>query len=619
MISNKINNFIDVPFPSKEQEWQTKRSELISEFITSERQFAQHLYHFINDYQVALEDAQKRNLIRQMPPVTTELFSKIQPIYQVTLMLLTDLNEVVLRSPNVAWDPATARIGASLVQLNSRITTVYSNFAVSYTEGMNALQQLFESEPNINLAILQSQENVGITIFECLQAPMSHISLITDYELMLLEVTPREHNDRENLVSAYISTLPIAKTFHSLLVKQDLLTLDKFNAQYPQFGLSNQCVGPRTPETVPMNTASSQSRYLIFHDDMILCVTGESIMTCEIWLFSDCVMISIPKGEPPVLFEFKNIKATPAELPSSFINSLSTVIDKGGSITNARRSSFLNLENRRPSFRNEGRRSGHHAEKHRPSATQEPPSSPRGNEEMQRRATISQGNSNSPTSSQDKQRRPSFRNVSKPAEQTRRNTVHQNSNAHRPSVSSGDETVRPSVSGDIPISAMPTMQNMNDITSTNCADFFTDIDSFRLVFLMAKRRDVFIESINHIQAHFKINGANSTVNKDYPLAPIWVYEDDVTDCMNCGRVFGIVTLPYHCDFCRQVVCKRCIIQVDENDPPIFICKKCKEKGHDASIMSHMIVDYTESKFYASQPAKHAGKDNSSQIGEQATQ
>ncbi|KAK8846218.1 hypothetical protein M9Y10_020224 [Tritrichomonas musculus] len=479
---------LDIPYPRKDQSWQDKRASLISDLIASERQYAQHLYHFIYEYRVALSDASSRNLIMNLPPATEELFSKVEPIYILNLSFLSQLENSILCSPNVAWEPAMARIGECFKQFITGIKTNYSDYAKSFPEGMNALDNQFEVDPNIVHAIESCKSNVGITLNECLRSPMERISRYRNLLLMLLEVTPREHNDREDLVSAYHNISPMALAYRFFVVHQNYSSLLKINDQFPNFGLKSATLGPLVPgvPSIPLDLKSPNSRYLVFHDSEMQCFNGVKVISCQIWLFSDCVMISMPANANPILFEFSNIKATQAELPSSFLHLL---IDNENSSANANTASNAKI-------------------------------------------------------------------------------------------------------------------NLNEFSSDNCADFFTDVDSFRIIFNEAKRRDVFIEACSNIRIDMKLDEVDSKIDEVRPLAPIWTNLQDVSDCMLCGRAFGIVTQRYHCAYCRKVFCKRCLNYSSTNH---VICRNCQKAGLGEKTLPHMLINYKVGGFFNADPQKQPVK------------
>ena len=286
--------FLDIPFPQKGTNWKPQRAQIISQIISSERQYVQHLYHFIYEFRVALASVSKQGLIQNIPLDTEDLFMKIAPIYKINLAFLT------LIESSVKTDIAQSKIGECFNSY-ATIFKVYTDYASGYYEGVTELEKLFVEDPRLLPAIDSCQSNVGITLLELLRMPIERISRYKLLLLKLLRFTPREHNDRSGLVAAYIQLTPMTSLFKSLILRQSELEMKNLNDRFPEMGLIKK------------------DRFLMF-DSSMKCFTGSSLKTCKIWLFNDCVMVSIPEDAKPILFPIKNIMAKHVDVPSPYEN-----------------------------------------------------------------------------------------------------------------------------------------------------------------------------------------------------------------------------------------------------------------------------------------------------------
>ena len=162
--------FLDIPFPQKGTNWKPQRAQIISQIISSERQYVQHLYHFIYEFRVALASVSKQGLIQNIPLDTEDLFMKIAPIYKINLAFLT------LIESSVKTDIAQSKIGECFNSY-ATIFKVYTDYASGYYEGVTELEKQFVEDPRLLPAIDSCQSNVGITLLELLRMPIERISL----------------------------------------------------------------------------------------------------------------------------------------------------------------------------------------------------------------------------------------------------------------------------------------------------------------------------------------------------------------------------------------------------------------------------------------------------------
>ncbi|KAH0794987.1 RhoGEF domain containing protein [Histomonas meleagridis] len=291
---NSASVFLNIPYPPKTMDWQPKRSQVVSEIISSERQYVQHLYHFIYEFRVALASVSKQGLIKNIPDTTEDLFMKIAPIYKINLAFLTILESSI--KPEIFQ----SKIGYCFNSY-ATIFKIYTDYATGFNEGVSALEKQFQEDPHLGPAIESCQSNVGITLLELLRCPIERITRYRLLLLQLLRVTPREHSDRADCVAAYIQLSPMASPFKSLIIKQGESTLKALDSKYPGLSLPNK------------------DRFLMF-DSTMKCFTGTNVETCKLWLFNDCAMVSIPASASPVLFPIKNIKARHVDVPSPYEN-----------------------------------------------------------------------------------------------------------------------------------------------------------------------------------------------------------------------------------------------------------------------------------------------------------
>ncbi|OHS99197.1 RhoGEF domain containing protein [Tritrichomonas foetus] len=474
---------LDIPYPQKGEEWESKRSNLISTIISTERQYVQFLYHFIYEYRVSLADVSRQGLIQNIPAETEELFMKIAPIYKMNNSFLSLLENSVQQTQKSSanreniYSPQS-RVGNCFSRYATQFK-VYPEYASSFNEGMIALEAQFNKDSRLLPALESCQSNVGVTLLEILKMPMERITRYTLLLHQLLRVTPREHADRADLVSAYIKISPMSSPFRAIVAKEGFNLIRSVNHEFPTMDLV------------------VDDRYLVFREKEINVLLGSTIMSCQVFLFSDSIMISIPAHADPVHIMVCNIKAVPVENITITIN--------------------------------------------------EP-------DNLKKNATTS----------------------------TNSNT---NSNSDQEGLYKDDSA-----------------SNENSkLIIENVVDFLTDVDSYRLSFASKKRRDAFIAAVNGLRIDFSLDSESDQIKK---LAPIWVNENMVTDCMQCGREFNIVSRKKHCEFCRRVCCRKCLCEVTIQDALHSICRSCDDKGLGKELLQHMEVNYRANGVVVSNNKKH---------------
>lgn len=288
------DNHLDIPYPEKDELWAPVRAQIIAKILRSEKQYVQHLYHFIFEIRVALAEASESNKIKIFPDEVENLFRRIAPIYKLNLNFLT------LLESSIASEISQSKIGDCF---NSTVTLfkAYVEYANDYLPGIQALEAQFKSDHNLSPTLRDFESNIGLTVMELLRLPVERLPRYRLQLFNLLKVTPREHLDRPGAVAAFIQISPMCDPFIELLNKSGYSTLEQIDAQYPNIHLKGK------------------QRYLMFNDQL-LCFTESGVVGIKIWLFSDSVLIGLPIKPilTPVLYQIKNIKSVPVDLPSPY-------------------------------------------------------------------------------------------------------------------------------------------------------------------------------------------------------------------------------------------------------------------------------------------------------------
>ena len=285
---------LEIPYPSKTDDWAPHRAHIIATILQSERQYVQHLYHFIFEIRVALAEANSLGKIKNLSDDVENLFRRVAPIYKL------NTNFLALLESSITSDVAQSKIGDCF---NSYVTLfkAYQEYSIDYLQGIDALEKQFKSDPALSPTIKDCEMNVGVTITELLRLPIERIPRYKLQLLRLLKVTPREHLDRAGLVAAFIQITPMANPFTSILYEQGTRKLRTIDEVYPNLDLNNS------------------ERYLMFYDEL-KCFTENGVTDIGIWMFNDSAMIALPYGKnpTPVLFAIKNIKAVPVDVPAPY-------------------------------------------------------------------------------------------------------------------------------------------------------------------------------------------------------------------------------------------------------------------------------------------------------------
>ncbi|EAY22074.1 RhoGEF domain containing protein [Trichomonas vaginalis G3] len=288
------NSRLDIPYPEKGDKWAPNRAQTISKILNAEKQYVQHLYHFIFEIRVALAEASESKKINIFPDEIENLFRRIAPIYKLNLNFLT------LLESSIASDISQSKIGDCF---NSTVTLfkAYVEYANDYGPGITALRAQFDSDPNLAPTIKDFESNIGLTILELLRLPVERIPRYRLQLLNLLKVTPREHPDRSGAVAAYIQITPMCDPFIQLLIQKGKEDLEPLDSQFHDIRILGK------------------PHYLMFHDTL-KCFTDKGVVDIKIWLFSDSVLVGY-QTKPiltPVLYPITNISSTPVDLPSPY-------------------------------------------------------------------------------------------------------------------------------------------------------------------------------------------------------------------------------------------------------------------------------------------------------------
>ena len=291
-----IQSRLEIPYPQKGEDWESRRSLIISKILQSERQYVQHLYHFIFEIRVALAEASERHTIQNLTEDVENFLRRIAPIYKL------NTNFLALMESSITSDVSQSKIGDCF---NSYVTLfkIYTEYSIDYLKGVDALNRQFRNDPALAPTIKEFEQNVGVTIFELLRLPIERVPRYRLQLLNLLKVTPREHLDRAGAVAAFIQITPMSSPFTAILNEQGIHQIAPLNEKYPQLKLNEA------------------ERYMMFHDE-VDCFSENGVEKIGITLFSDSAMIEYPlKQEPtPVLFLIKNIKAVPVDVPAPYEN-----------------------------------------------------------------------------------------------------------------------------------------------------------------------------------------------------------------------------------------------------------------------------------------------------------